>query len=335
MELAREVLSSIGLRTSNIIKKNFESYSPKMIKLNSLALKVAKTEAPVLLLGETGTGKNTYAHYIHSHSFRKNERFSEVNLSTLSESLIESELFGHKRGAFTGATEYRIGKIEKSHGGTLFLDEIGELSLKSQKKLLRFLETYKIEKVGDNRSIKVDTRVLAATNKNLKEMVKNGKFREDLYYRLNLFELRLPPLRERYEDIPSLTKSILTEVCSHYRTCTMSVCDSLFSHMTTYHWPGNLRELRNVLTKMVLLSEESCLRAKDLPHHILISLNNENNEKECNLEKLADLDTVNLKTLERKAIKVALRRGKKLEHAAKLLGITKVTLWRKRKEYNL
>ncbi|MEW4529988.1 sigma 54-interacting transcriptional regulator [Maioricimonas sp. JC845] len=224
---------------------------------------VASTDSTVLILGETGTGKELVARAIHRNSKRNAGPFVRVNCAALPESLIESELFGHEHGAFTGATSQRTGRFELADGGTIFLDEIGEMPLPAQSRLLRVLQEQELERVGGSRTIRVDTRVLAATNRNLLEMVDEGSFREDLYYRLNVFPIQIPPLRERTEDIPTLVRSFLNKLGPRLGKTITDVPPAVFAALRDYPWPGNVRELENVVERAMILSAGPMLQLPD------------------------------------------------------------------------
>ncbi|QDU07739.1 sigma 54-interacting transcriptional regulator [Gimesia aquarii] len=215
---------------------------------------VAPTDSTVLILGETGTGKELVARAIHKNSKRHNGAFVRVNCAALPESLLESELFGHEHGAFTGATQQRTGRFELADGGTIFLDEIGEMPLPAQSRLLRVLQEQELERVGSSQTIRIDVRVLAATNRNLLDMVEEGTFREDLYYRLNVFPVPIPPLRERLEDIPTLVRFFLTKLGSRLGKKIDQVPESVFSMLRDYAWPGNIRELENIIERAMILT---------------------------------------------------------------------------------
>ena len=221
---------------------------------------VAPVDTSVLILGESGTGKEKIAQAIHELSPRKKHPFIKVNCAALPPTLIESILFGHEKGAFTGATEKRIGKFEQANNGTLFLDEIGELPLDVQSKLLRFLQEKEIERLGSNEMIRVDVRIIAATNRNLENEVAHHKFRMDLYYRLNVFPLTLPPLRERKEDIPLLTQYFLEIFSAKTGRAGMQVADAAMSSLLTHSWPGNIRELEHSIERAVLLTKDNTIR---------------------------------------------------------------------------
>lgn len=228
--------------------------------------RVAPSDSIVLIQGESGTGKEIVAQTIHQCSTRTNKPFVVVNCATLQETLLESELFGHAKGAFTGATESRTGLFEAADGGTLFLDEIGELTVNTQAKLLRVVQSGEIRRVGDSKVITVDTRIIAATHKNLPTEVKNGRFREDLYFRLNVITLSLPPLRERSEDIPALIDHFLRLFCQNIQT--KRILPDALTMMTQYNWPGNVRELENTIQRLVVLTEGENISIEDLPENI-------------------------------------------------------------------
>ena len=220
---------------------------------------VAPTDATVLIQGETGTGKELVARAIHDLSSRKKRSFVQVNCASIPATLLESELFGHEKGAFTGAFAQKIGRFELAHEGTLFLDEIGEIPLELQPKLLRALQERQLERLGGNRTITVDVRIIAATNRNLKQMVEEQKFRSDLYFRLNVFPVTVPPLRERREDIPLLTRYFVQKYAKRIGRNIDTIPESILEALTNYDWPGNIRELQNVLERSVILTKGSVL----------------------------------------------------------------------------
>jgi transcriptional regulator with PAS, ATPase and Fis domain len=233
--------------------------SPSMKAVYRLTRLVAPTRASVLIVGETGTGKELIAHNIHRLSPRADGPYVRVNCGALSESLLESELFGHIKGAFTGAISNKTGRFEAAHGGTIFLDEISSMSPKLQVKLLRVLQEREFERVGESRTIQVDTRVVAATNQYLEDEIEGGRFRDDLYYRLNVVPVYLPPLRERRSDIPTLVQFFLHRYCEENRRETPEVPDDVLRRMQQYDWPGNVRELENYVERAVVLSPPDAL----------------------------------------------------------------------------
>ena len=215
---------------------------------------MAPTNGRVLIYGESGSGKELVAHAIHAQSLRKDETFVEVNCAAIPEDLIESELFGHYKGSFPGAVADKEGKFQKAHGGTLFLDEVGDMSLKTQSKVLRTLEEQRFTPVGSERTITVDVRVIASTNKDLEEEISRGNFREDLFYRLNVIPFFVPPLRERKEDVPLLARHFLKELASQYGRRPREITDDAIDALMRYSWPGNVRELRNLIERIVIMN---------------------------------------------------------------------------------
>jgi DNA-binding NtrC family response regulator len=230
--------------------------------------RVAPTEARVLITGEPGTGKELVAKWIHQRSHRKEGPMVEVNCAAIPSELIESELFGHEKGSFTGATRLRIGKFEQSHGGTLFLDEIGDMSLSAQAKVLRALQENKITRVGGDRSLPVDVRVIAATNKNLLKMTEDHSFREDLYHRLSVILIHVPPLRERREDIPVITRHIAERLARRNGLAGKTFAEEALERLKRYEWRGNVRELHNVVERLLILSEGAFVRAQDVERYV-------------------------------------------------------------------
>ena len=224
----------------------------------------APSNGRVLIYGESGTGKELVAHALHAASLRGKGSFVEVNCAAIPEELIESELFGHIKGSFTGATEDKVGKFQKADGGTLFLDEIGDMSLRTQSKVLRVLEEQRFEPVGSNQTMTVDARVIAATNKNLEQEIARGAFRQDLFYRLNVIPFFVPSLRERKEDIPTLSRHFLNEFSAAYGKKTRELSDTAMEVLLRYPWPGNVRELRNLVERLVIV----CPQARIEPHHL-------------------------------------------------------------------
>ena len=238
--------------------------SQKIKDLLALIDRVAKTDARVFVTGENGVGKELVAKAIHRKSNRKDKPLIEVNCAAIPNELIESELFGHEKGSFTGATNQRLGKFEQADGGTIFLDEIGDMSLNAQAKVLRALEEGKIERVGGNKQIPVDVRVIAATNKNLGEAIKQNNFREDLYHRLNVIPIAVPPLRERREDIPLLAASFAEEICHRYGMAQKKFSADALQKLKTMDWSGNVRELRNIVERLVIMTASATIEAGDI-----------------------------------------------------------------------
>src|SRR3989304_2487880 len=285
--------------------------------------KAAPSDSIVLIQGESGTGKELVAQIIHQRSTRADKPFVVINCATLQETLLESELFGHVKGAFTGATELRMGLFEVADGGTLFLDEIGELAINTQAKLLRVVQSGEIRRVGDNKAINVDTRIIAATHRVLAGEVKKGKFREDLYFRLNVLTLSLPPLRDKREDIPVLVDHFLDNFCRNRQK--KILLPEAMTAMSQYHWPGNVRELKNTIERLVVMAEEDSLSLKDLPENIRGASST-----------TAEGTEVVLSGVERKHILKVLheKQGNKTL-AAEALGISLKTLYTKLKAYHI
>jgi DNA-binding NtrC family response regulator len=292
----------------------------------NLARKVADTPTTVLLTGETGTGKEVFAQAIHQESSRKSKPFVAINCSAFSKELLESEIFGHKAGAFTGANKDKKGLIEEAQGGTLFLDEIGEMPLELQAKLLRVLESKEFIKVGDTKTLKVDVRIIAATNRDLGEEVREGRFREDLLYRLNVFTIELPPLRQRKEDIPALAAHYL-DVFSAKGKKGLRMDPATLSLLQGHDWKGNIRELKNVLERAVILTEGGTLTPDQLPLDIQMSVSHSAPHV---------LSAFDLASAEKLHIQRVLNHTKwNKAEAARLLNIGLTTLYRKIDEYKL
>jgi Nif-specific regulatory protein len=238
--------------------------SAKMKQALDAAKKAAASKSTVLLLGESGTGKELFARGIHNWSERKDRPFVPINCVGLSKELLESDLFGHEKGAFTGAHQLKKGKMEIAHGGTVFLDEIGDVSTELQTKLLRFLQEREFERVGGTQPIHVDVRIIAATNRDLQNAIENGAFREDLYYRLNVVPIKLPPLRERKEDLPDLVRFFAGRFTKEAKKANMEITESAMAKLEAYDWPGNVRELANVIERAVVLGQGSTIEIDDL-----------------------------------------------------------------------
>jgi DNA-binding NtrC family response regulator len=243
--------------------------SPAMSRALEIAKKAAASRSTVLLLGESGTGKEVFARAVHKWSERKSQPFIAINCVGLSRELLESTLFGHERGAFTGAVEQKKGKMELAHGGTVFLDEVGDISTELQTKLLRFLQEREFERVGGSRAIRVDVRIIAATNRDLAAAVEKGSFREDLFYRLNVVSLALPPLRERQEDIPGLANYFLGRFAAETKKSFDGIADDAMKKLLSYRWPGNVRELGNEIESALVLGRGPRLSLSDLPAKIV------------------------------------------------------------------
>ncbi|MFV8339171.1 sigma-54-dependent transcriptional regulator [Flavobacterium sp. LB3P21] len=291
-----------------------------------LAKKVAKTDSTVLLTGETGTGKEVFAQAIHENSYRVGKSFVALNCSTFSKEILESELFGHKQGAFTGAVKDKKGFIEEANGGSLFLDEIGEMPLELQAKLLRVLETNEYIQIGDTTPRKSNFRLIAATNRNLKTESEEHRFRSDLYFRLNIFEITIPPLRERIKDIAPLTNYFVKQFSEKVNKKIVSIDGDFLHKMETYHWPGNVRELKNVIERSVILADDFNLTQDVLPYEIQHQQDNSNKT----------MSAFSMQSIEKLHIQKVLNytKGNKAE-TARLLEIGVATLYRKLDEYKI
>ncbi|WBV52338.1 sigma-54-dependent transcriptional regulator [Chryseobacterium gambrini] len=323
LEKAKDNRSKIIQKSS--YSKGFETIignSPSIIQAKKLAEKVALTDATVLLTGETGTGKEVFANAIHEGSDRKKNNFVAINCSAFSKEILESELFGHKAGAFTGAVKDKKGLVEEANGGTLFLDEIGEMPIELQAKLLRVLETKEFIKMGETKVSRSDFRLIAATNRDLEEEIKQGNFREDLYFRLNIFEIRLPSLRERKEDLKALAKNFVNVFSQKLHISNIEISPEYYKTLEKNDWKGNIRELRNTVERSLILMNDHILDAESLPRYS---------------EKVSsENDSFSMKSLEKEHIQKVLQytKGNKAE-AARLLEIGIATLYRKLEEYHL
>jgi transcriptional regulator with GAF, ATPase, and Fis domain len=292
-------------------------------------LKVARTDSTVLISGESGTGKELVASSLYEHSFRRGKPFIKLNCVAIPEGLLESELFGHEKGAFTGATAQKIGKFELANEGTIFLDEIGDMPLATQAKLLRILQEKEFERVGGNQTIRVDVRFIAATNKNLMEMVRQGTFREDLYYRLNVFSVQLPPLRERKEDIPLLASQFLERVGNAVKLSAESL-----QVLTAYPWPGNVRELQNILERAAVLTDSGIIA----PPHLAVQISGAVPTQMYQGPESTQVKSIDerIDEVEKGLIIEALSRSGGVQvKAAEILGINQRSLWHRIKKLGI
>jgi len=324
-EILREHLGQKGVSTDKIVFRN-----EKMGSLINMAGRVAASRATILLQGESGTGKELFARLIHNLSPRSEGRIIAVNCGALNENLLESELFGHEKGAFTGATARRIGRFEEADGGTLFLDEIGELSPQVQVKLLRFLQEREFQRLGGNQTLHADVRVISATNRDLEQMAKSGGFREDLFYRLNVVTMQLPPLRERREDIPPLIDHFLIRYARENGREIEGTSSEALDMLLKYDYPGNVRELENIIERAVVIAREDVISVEDLPFgRELEEAGGRKNEEDGVLRTAVE-------DLERRLIVEALEKsGDHQSRAAAFLGISERMLRYKLKKYGL
>ena len=323
LELRRQLDKRFGF-------EGIVGHSPALQRVFDLLGQVSETNATVLILGDSGTGKELVARAIHNNSPRREAHFVAVNCAALSEGLIESELFGHVKGAFTGAINAKEGRIVYADGGTLFLDEVGDMPLSTQAKLLRVLETREVQPVGGNTLRKVDIRLVAATNRDLRAMVKQGSFREDLLFRLQVVTIELPPLRERTGDVPMLIDHFISELAEQHGRNVRGISPEARTLLVRYDWPGNVRELRNVVENMVLLARSDVLGAEDVPEQVR---EGSDSPRRGGGYELAGRS---LEEVERELIAVNLKLAEgNREKAAAILGMGERTLYRKIKEYGL
>jgi two-component system response regulator HydG len=308
--------------------------SPQMYEVIDRLRRIAPTDATVLIQGDTGTGKELIAQAIHQNSPRKSRPFVALNCAALSEHILESELFGHVKGAFTDASADRVGKFEYAHGGTLFLDEVGDMPLPTQIKLLRVLESSEITRVGSNETIKVNVRIISATNRDLEEAIRAGTFREDLYHRLKVVTITLPRLRDRTQDIPLLIDHFIRIHSQRHHKEIKSITTAARRRLVTYDWPGNVRQLKNIIESMIVVDYDQVLDVDDLPDELAAT----NNHTTIDVagQGLSVLVGKSLADLEGMFIAETLEfAGGNREEAARMLGIGERTLYRKIKEYNL
>lgn len=313
---------------SAVLDQPFHEFIGNSVEMKSVfdtIKKVAQTDANVLILGENGTGKELVARALHRNSLRKDEIFISVDLGSISETLFESELFGHEKGAFTDAKKEKSGRFEIASGGTLFLDEIGNLSLPLQTKLLTVIERKEVIRVGSNNPRAVNVRLICATNNNIHQMVEENQFRQDLLYRINTVEIHLPPLRERTGDIPLLTDHFLKSYAKKYKKSIRGISAGALKTLTQYHWPGNVRELQHAIERAIIMSDSDTLQPDDF------ILSNQT-------KKVADIeiDTYNLDEIERSIIEKVLKQHQgNITQAAVDLGLTRTSLYRRMEKYDL
>lgn len=315
--------------------QGLRSESPAMMRVLETAQQVAPTDATVLLVGESGTGKGVMARAIHHCSHRSDRHLVVVNCPSLSAELLESELFGHRRGAFTGAVDNTLGRVSRAEGGTLFLDEIGDAPLALQPKLLRFVQDKEFERIGDSVTRRANVRLIAATNQDLPAMVECKSFREDLFYRLNVITLRIPPLRERPEDIIPLAQSFVERYAQDYNRAAARLTACAEQALQAYSWPGNVRELQNLMERQIILGSGNPITARRL--NLVTSGEESAPVREEGTEAASGEPgkMLTLKEMEQRHIRAALAAAPSLEGAAKLLDIHPSTLWRKRRLYGI
>jgi DNA-binding NtrC family response regulator len=331
---SRDTIETLKIKNHEINQEINERYSeiigtsPAMQKIFQTIDRVAKTDANVLILGENGTGKELIARAIHRNSSRQNETFASVDLGSITETLFESELFGHKKGSFTDAKEDRAGRFELANNGTLFLDEIGNLSMPLQAKLLTVLQNRKVSRVGSNKDTNIDIRLICATNMPLYEMVKENRFRQDLLYRINTIEIEIPPLRDRFEDIPLLASHFLKHYAARYNKTVSKISDGALTRMHKHHWPGNIRELQHAIERAVILSNGSVLQPEDFN----FNANNGGGKDDGQL----NLEQYNLEEVEKLLIRKVLKKyNGNITQAASELGLTRSSLYRRLEKYGL
>ncbi len=330
----QQLVSRVSALTERLDERlkvpNLTGNSRVMQELCAKIVQIAPTRATVLIYGETGTGKELIAQAIHQLSPRRNERFVKLHCAELSASIIESELFGHEKGSFTGADQQRKGRFELADQGTLFVDEISEIAPNVQTKLLRVLQDRQFERVGGNETVKVDVRVIASTNRRLDVLVARGEFREDLHHRIRVIQLEVPPLRERKEDIPILVETFIREFNREHGRKATGITRGVADRFMQYDWPGNVRELRNTIEEMVVYAQgKRPLEVSDLPIQL-------RQHRAASGEDLSVTTGMSMQEIERRAIEATLRAtGHDKQKAAKILGIGLRTLYRKQKEYGL
>lgn len=307
----------------------------KLVDAIAIAEKAAKSVYTVLIRGESGTGKELFAEAIHYAGNRSDKPFIRVNCAAIPAPLLESELFGHEKGAFTGAVKAQMGKFELANKGSIFLDEIGDMEENMQAKLLRFLQNKEFQRVGGEKTICVDVKIIAATNKNLEKMVREGKFREDLYYRLNVIPIFLPPLRDRKDDIPQLTEFYIKKISGELHKKITGISPKALKTLMRYGWPGNIRELENVLKRSITLIDGECIEISDLPDYVASSGLDAGENKSGIQEKYGTDDVLTWETYEKQIISRAIKKYGSYNAAAKALGVTHKTVAAKAKKYGI
>ena len=326
IDYLRHTQEGVIYRTSDIV-----GASSALKKVLTMVEKVAKADSTLLVTGETGVGKGLIAGAIHHNSNRANNNFVQVNCAALPQNLLESELFGHEKGSFTGAVRMRIGRVEQANMGTIFLDEIGDMDIGLQSKILRVLEEREFERVGGEKTLKVDVRVIAATNQDLRTLVEQGRFREDLYYRINVVNILIPPIRQRKDDIEPLVSYFIRKYCMEFNKPDMGIDAQALSSLTDYDWPGNVREIRNCIERAVLLAEGDVIRRQD------ISILQPGNHLPASPDSSdSDMSLSSLAVSEREMILDALKKNDWIQkEAATALGISKRVIHYKIRKYGI
>lgn len=322
-------------KENNLLKKEFgksefilTSKSPLVQKTIKFAEKAAGTDSNILILGESGVGKEVIARYIHMCSNRRNEIFMPVNCYSFSDSLLEAELYGHEKGSFTGSNSMRIGRFEASNNGTLFLDEIGDIPLSTQVKILRNIERKEIERIGSNKTIKTDFRLISATNKNLNRAIVDKNFREDLYYRISTVIIEIPPLRQRKEDLPILIDYFLQKIQMETKKRIEKIDENLLGVLMNYDYPGNIRELKNIIERLVVFAEGSILTLNDIKHYDIFS-------KADTMDNCITLKQVRQSAEKNYIIKILENNDYKIDKCSKILDISSRQLYNKINEYDI
>jgi DNA-binding NtrC family response regulator len=329
----REVVKDKTDSTSEAkqVSSHLIAYNPRMRDILGLVGRVADVDTTVLILGESGTGKEVIAQAIHNQGGRRSKRFVAINCAAIPEELLESELFGHAKGSFTGATGQKIGLFEEAEGGTIFLDEIGDMPLSLQAKLLRVLQERRIRPVGSNTTKEIDVRIIAATHRDLRTAMGDGEFREDLYYRLSVIPIVIPPLRERPEDIAPLTEYFMRKASAKADLTPKAITEGALRKLRSYSWKGNVRELENTVERVVVLSQKAIIDETDFDFLQTVEIS-----AAGVVATVAEEKSLALKDIEKEALSLALQKsGGRKEEAARILGISRKTLYRKEREYGL
>ncbi|MAI61794.1 MAG: hypothetical protein CBB87_04765 [Micavibrio sp. TMED27] len=332
--LTKEVSRLKGEKNGTYTFENLIGYDKGLLSIVEIGRKASAADIPILITGETGTGKEVFARAIHGESVRKGKPFIAVNCGAIPSQLVESTLFGHEKGSFTGAIEKSLGKFREAEGGTIFLDEVGELPTDTQTKLLRVLQQKEVEPVGAGKPVPINVRLISATNRNIKQEVEKGHFREDLYFRLNVLEIELPPLKERKQDIPALTNHFIDRFCATQNTLPKEVSETTYKQLMEYNWPGNVRQLENTISKAMVMSEGHTLEisgitdensAKNM-HNIIDASQSKNHIDILSNEGVFK----SIFEIEQEAIEIALEHfDNNITQAAKALGIAKSTFYKK------